>query len=136
MGTTEVTPPRPWWTDKMRKSGLWFDTWVEETMAVWGFCCCGQPEVIIRNMLAYMESCADKPPEICDGADWTAWREAYKKRHPILETDVFWFCAYLADAAGWTEHGGSVNSAWLDRGEAWLEEARVKVPEYEATGWP
>ena len=73
----------------------------------------------------------------------TAWREGtltgwQKALQPAatatftksgLDGIVELLLAYIADAAGWTEHGGSVGGAWLtDGGREAL--ANLRTPEY------
>lgn len=56
--------------------------------------------------------------------DWTQTPDC-----PLAE-DVQILLAYIADAAGWTEHGGSVFGAWLtDDGDEAL--ANLRKPEYD-----
>ncbi len=80
------------------------------------FCRCGDNEMVDRLMLAYLTS---GTPE-----------------HPILlhvDGDAGMLIAYIADAAGWTEHGTSVNYTWLtEEGKAFLPKLRKLVQEGEA----
>lgn len=64
-----------------------------------GWCGCGEPERVDEMMLAYLQSRVG---------------EDYPKPDPVgVSPDAVPLLAYMADALGWTEHGGSVGGAWL-----------------------
>lgn len=111
---------RPWWTDEMMETSQ-DSSFVSQTMACFGFCGCGRPRDVVLQMLAYLESCADKH----ESGPFDAWYEGWKSRHPIADSPQGMWCAYIADKMKWTEHGSAVTAAWLDgNGYAWLEDAR------------
>lgn len=88
-----------------------------------GWCGCGSPEEVDRMMLAYLEARAEE--------DWP-------KPHPEgVSEDAEQLLSYIADALGWTEHGGSVGGAWLtDDGKtarANLAAAAISVTPEEPT---
>jgi hypothetical protein len=128
----EPSTPRAWWTKAMHAEHakcpeLCRGGFIGETCDAWKFCHCNTPERVVSLMLEYMESRADLPPDTgMVGQAYQEWNAAWKKRHPIDGTDNEMWCAYLADAAGWTEHGGSLPYAWpTPAGLAWLEDART-----------
>lgn len=90
-----------------------------------GLCGCGDPEHVGDMMCRYLEA-----------VDW-AWQD-WGSRYPKLEEqarlspDAFLLCAYLADMKNLTEHGGSVNGAWLsDKGHAFAKALRAAIGRVE-----
>jgi hypothetical protein len=77
-----------------------------------GLCGCGDQDRLRELLVQYLSLVAERVPE----ADWTAiWHR--------LEAmgDAGMLLSFVCDAAGWTEHGGSVGGAWLtDEGRAAL----------------
>lgn len=72
-----------------------------------GWCGCGEPEIVDRLMLDYLEVAAV---------------------HGALPERLV-MSAYLAAELDWTEHGGSIYGAWLtDDGTAVLQELRSRFP--------
>lgn len=63
-----------------------------------GWCGCGSPDRVDEMMLAYLR--------------WVAVEECPRAESGVHE-DAVLLLAYIADKLGWTEHGGSVLSAWL-----------------------
>lgn len=92
-------------------SGNRFD--IDPATVVWyqepdyaGFCGCGNPEIIDQALIAYLG---------CINHDVDHWddRPPLDEQYARCGGEVAWhFCAYMADALGWTEHGGSVLGAW------------------------
>jgi hypothetical protein len=62
-----------------------------------GFCPCGEPELITTAVMRYMAS----PKPIVYGEPF----------HDLGEMG-FQLIAYIANAIGWTEHGGAVTASW------------------------
>lgn len=76
------------------------------------FCGCGRPERVAELLAAYLSALVEDSRQ-AEARCVPTW-----KQQPWLEVggddrDVFLMCAYIADAAGWTEHGGSVHGAWI-----------------------
>ncbi|HYF46707.1 MAG TPA: hypothetical protein VD926_10895 [Acidimicrobiales bacterium] len=80
-----------------------------------GWCTCGNPEDVDRMMLAYLTA--------------RSYDDFPKPRAEGVSEDAEMLLAYIADALGWTEHGGSVGGAWLtdDGREAMANLARRPV---------
>jgi hypothetical protein len=80
-----------------------------------GWCGCGQPWKVDDMMVAYLTARA-RP-------------EFPKPRPDGMSEDTETLLSYIADDLGWTEHGGSVEGAWLsDDGKtalANLQEAKA-----------
>lgn len=64
------------------------------------FCGCGDPIAVQEMMLSYLES--------LDG-EWIDRKKAEKRWGEW----AYLLLGYMADSLGWTEHGGSVEGAWL-----------------------
>lgn len=80
-----------------------------------GYCRCGNPEdvkKVIKDYLKVVSETSDKR------------REKLKKRfsvEAVYDNELLLCLAYAVDAAGFTEHGSSVYSAWLTtEGEMFL----------------
>ena len=82
---------------------------------VLGFCGCGSPDTILRNLERYLDI-------------------VEKRKYP--KSDGLLVYAYVADAAKLTDHGGSVYGAWLtDKGEKVLRLLRENaIPSDEELG--
>lgn len=123
-----------WWTQRMLdlakdplvQFGDFDGDFVGETFECFQFCQCGSPGDIVDHLLAYMRFLKARS-EIYHSTNSRVSDEQYeelRKQHPIADSNVGMFCAYLADSVGWTEHGGSVGGAWLsESGKAWLLDA-------------
>ena len=88
---------------------------IEEAVStLMGWCGCGSPEDVTELVMRFLELSVHWDVE---GAQETRdKREALCGGHAQL-----YLVAYVADALGWTEHGGSVGGEWLtDTGEAAL----------------
>lgn len=74
-----------------------------------GWCGCGSPEDVDRMMLAYLRNIEARwtVRKDEDAPHW-GWRATEG-----LSTDAETLIQYMADALGWTEHGGTVGGAWL-----------------------
>lgn len=82
---------------------------IKEMFDLFGFCSCGNPWKATEYIKKYLT-------EISKDMD----------KRGDLESDVaYWLTAYLCDAHGLTEHGGSVGGAWLtELGKEWLEKLK------------
>lgn len=70
------------------------------------FCGCGSPEEIDEALVDYLS-----------GLDHESWddRPSLQEQYDRCGGQrAFLFCAYVSDALGWTEHGGSIYGAWLE----------------------
>lgn len=100
------------------------------TSGVLGCCGCGAPEFVAEAMQSYLVS-------VRDGEHWSYPGAGVEWARYLLKYD--------AARVGLTEHGGSVDGAWLtDAGKLWLEllelVTALPVPaqhfaEFTATGW-
>lgn len=104
---------RHWWDDwnKIRDDD-WPDDLEPMSLAIMfdGFCPCGSPEDVVNLMAQHLLTYAQRFPE----------SNAKFVPHPLPDVDKV--LVYWADKIGFTIHGGSVFSAWLEpAGERWLE---------------
>jgi hypothetical protein len=91
-----------------------------------GWCGCGTPERAVRPLRAYLEVLAlrDGTASWVDGRASASWEASLQAIDALGDAGAL--VAYVADAAGWTEHGSSVVGAWLtDLGRAVLEDLRT-----------
>lgn len=74
------------------------DDWFERPSVAreLGWCGCGDNERVDELMLRYLDSVP-----------------SWERPASDLSADEHLLLAYVADSAGWTEHGGSVGGAWL-----------------------
>lgn len=85
---------------------------VNELFNLFDFCPCGAPWEVATYIRDYLT-------EISKDRD---------KRDNLKQDAAYWMAAYLCDAHGLTEHGGSVGGAWItEYGKWWLE----KLKSYE-----
>lgn len=87
----------------------------DEMCELFDFCSCGAPWKMVAYIKKYLTEISK---------DWG-------ERGSLKEDAAYWMAAYLCDAHGLTEHGGSVGSAWLtELGKEWLEKLKsYKVEE-------
>jgi hypothetical protein len=101
---TTINDDPDWWSDDLK------------------FCACGDPERIvelIRNYLSYVDEIMGADTH---GSDWATWWKARREHWELDDDDLYLVIAYIADALGFTEHGGSIYGAWLtDKGRAEIE---------------
>ncbi len=80
-----------------------------------GYCGCGNPEDVKKVIKDYLKIVSDKSDKR---------REKLKERfgvEAVYDNELLLCFAYAVDAAGFTEHGTSVYSAWLTtEGEMFL----------------
>lgn len=106
---------------------------------VFGFCGCGQPEKFLSFIADALRIMVNFR-RYCDGSDDVAndpgWEAAWKKKDSDLESlcggaGGVMLLQYVLDKHGFTEHGGSVCSAWpSSKGYAML--AAIEILEEEA----
>ena len=90
-----------------KKDFLGYDEdFVNKFMEHHGFCGCGNPDELIRQVMNYLE----------------------KREHPIKTSDDELLMAYFCDREGYTEHGTSVYSAWTSE-KGWGLVEQVKLAE-------
>lgn len=92
--------------------------------ALLGFCGCVAPDEIDAQFLAYLDGLAGWWDEVRASDDGSLKLRLDLPPRP----DYDLLTAYLCDALGWTEHGGSVGGAWLtDAGEQALANLRAAL---------
>jgi hypothetical protein len=102
-------------------------------------CLCGDPAVIADSLARYL--LLKEQWRLDDDGEFNVRWARNKERERaagLLRDDgepsaEYWWAAYAADRLGFTEHGGSVGSAWLtDTGRSWLlaygEDQRQSAP--------
>jgi len=107
--------------------GVWFESpralLMSSDAGGLGWCGCGDPDSVLDLVRRYLETTAWA---------WEDWGARHQERnaHAQMDQDAWMLLEYVCDAAGWTEHGGSVGGAWLtEEGRHALSILQQPVPE-------
>jgi hypothetical protein len=88
----------------------------EAVCRLMGWCHCGRPEDVTRLVVAYLRM-----------VERLLWAARSKPDYSAVGGEAaWWLLAYLCDGLAWTEHGGSVEGAWL------TEDGRLAMQRMEA----
>jgi len=109
-------------------NGIWWEDALSfYHSGVMGFCGCGDPEMTMRyvlKVLLHIDYRKAKLNHLSD-LEWIKANVEYNKVGLELfgSDEAEWFMKYVLDNKGLSEHGCSVNSAWLtQRGREMMED--------------